>query len=102
MTFLRCQSCRRELPREGIKYVVEVRSFADFDGYLEEYPGDIDDGLEELLDAMENIDPGSMEEDVYMEHTYIVCKSCRDRFARDPFHTEAITDEEEIVKGTLH
>ncbi|VAW34896.1 hypothetical protein MNBD_DELTA02-919 [hydrothermal vent metagenome] len=102
MTIFRCQSCRRELPSDGMKYVVEVRSFADFDGYLEQYPGDIDDGLEELLDAMENIDPCTMEDEVYMEHTYIVCKSCRDRFARDPFHTETFADAVELAKGTLH
>ncbi len=102
MTVLRCQGCGRELPRGGLKYIVELKSFADFDGYLEEYPGDIEDGIDELLDAMEDVDPNTLEEDVYMERTYVVCKLCRDRFARDPFHDSGYEEGEYAAKGTLH
>ncbi|MBI5599173.1 MAG: hypothetical protein HY890_05480 [Deltaproteobacteria bacterium] len=102
MTMLRCQGCGRELSRGGLKYIIEVKSFADFDGYIEEYPGDVEDGIHELLDAIENVDPKTLEEDVYMERTYILCKSCRDRFSDDPFHTGESVPEGEVSKGTVH
>jgi hypothetical protein len=76
MEKIKCQSCGRELPPGSLKYVVEVKSFADFDGYLEEYEGDIDEGISELLDAMENIDADTLEEDISKELVYILCKRC--------------------------
>lgn len=102
MTLLRCQSCGRELSRGGLKYVVEVKSFADFDGYLEDYPGDIEEGVNELLDSMENMDSASIEDDVYQEMFFIVCKSCRDRLISDPFHTGSLRLQPDEGKGTLH
>jgi hypothetical protein len=55
-----CHSCGKELPRGSLKYVIEIKSFADFDGYLEEYPGDVEEGINDLLDAIEHADPGSI------------------------------------------
>lgn len=102
MEHLRCQSCGRDLPQGSLKYVVEVRSFADFDGYLEEYEGDIDEGISELLDAMENLDPDGLEEDISKELFYILCKRCRDKFMNDPFQTGNTIFEGDDVKGTVH
>jgi hypothetical protein len=103
MLITSCNCCGRELLEGGLKYVVEVRSFADFDGYLEEFGGDnIEDGINELLDTVESMDVDSLEEDVYQVHTYILCKGCRDRFASDPFQTGKPVAEFVDNKGTLH
>ncbi|MFQ5736492.1 MAG: hypothetical protein ACE5GY_06465 [Thermodesulfobacteriota bacterium] len=102
MQKFRCHSCSRELPGGSLKYIVEIRSFADFDGYLEEYDGDVEEGINDLLDAMENIDLKKLEEDVSNELIYILCKSCRDKFTNDPFHSGRAQFEGEEVKGTIH
>ena len=102
MSEIRCHCCGKELPDGGLKYIVEVKSFADFDGYLEDYPGEVEDGINELLDAMENMDPSSLEEDVYQELVYLLCKGCRDRFINDPFQTGEFVRAAEEVKGTIH
>lgn len=102
MEKLRCHKCGRELPKGSLKYVVEVRSFADFDGYLEEYDGNIEEGINELLNIMEGIDPEVLEDDVSSEYIYILCKSCRDRFVEDPFQSGRIRFSSEDAKGTLH
>ena len=102
MNAMRCHSCGKELKKGGLKYVVEIKSFADFDEYLEEYPGSVEDGIDELLDAMENVDTKNLEDDVYRERTYVLCKSCRDRFSDNPFHAGSPMIEEERDKGTLH
>lgn len=102
MQKLRCHSCGRELPKGSLKYILEIRSFADFDGYLEDFEGDIEEGINDLLDVMEGMDPKTLEEDVSKEQIYILCKACRDRFTNDPFQTGRHIFEGEDVKGTIH
>ena len=102
MAELRCNSCGSMLPRGGLKYVIELKSFADFDGYLEEYPGDIEDGINELLDSMENMPTETLEEEVFQELVFILCKNCRERFVDDPFNRGHHHEEEHVNKGHLH
>jgi len=102
MQKLRCHCCGRELPKGQLKYILEIRSFADFDGYLEDYQGEVEEGINDLLDAMENIDPKTLEEDVSKELIYILCKSCLDKFNSDPFQTGKVAFVGEDIKGTIH
>jgi len=102
MQTLRCHICSKELPKGSLKYIVEIRSFADFDGYLEEYEGDMEEGINDLLDAMENVDTNTLEEDVSKELIYILCKSCSDKFTSDPFCSGKVSFSNEEVKGTIH
>jgi hypothetical protein len=102
MAVSKCQSCARELHEGHLKYVVEVRSFADFDGYLEEYEGDIEEGINDLLDAVENMDEESLEDDVYQVQVFILCKGCRDKFSNDPFRNGHKMMEFEDLKATIH
>lgn len=102
MERLRCHNCGRELTQGSLKYVVEIRSFADFDGYLEEYEGDVEEGINELLAVMGGLDPEVLEEDVSSEYVYVLCKSCRDRFVEDPFQTGQSGFDQDSIKGTIH
>jgi hypothetical protein len=97
-----CHGCGKELPKGAMKYIVEIKSFADFDGYLEEYPGDVEEGINELLDVLEHADPKTLEEDVFQEFIYILCKGCRDKFTSDPFKAGKMVFEREEAKGTIH
>ena len=99
---IKCNCCGCDLPKGGLKYIIEIKSFADFDGYLEDYPGDMEEGLNDLLDAMENIDTRTMEEDVYQELIYILCKDCRKKFTTDPFCTTPDMFDGQGIKGTVH
>src|SRR3972149_9596273 len=102
MQKLRCHGCGVELDTGSLKYVVEIRSFADFDGYLEEYEGDVEEGINSLLDAMDALDEKALEEDISKELGYILCKKCRDRFMNDPFQTGNVMFRGDDVKGTVH
>lgn len=98
---VRCHCCGKELPFGSVKYVIEVKSFADFDGYIEEFAGDVEEGINELIESIEQCDPKNLEDDVYEEFIYLLCKQCRDRFANDPFNTGRPMFREE-AKGTVH
>ncbi len=102
MEKLRCHKCGRELPAGSLKYVLEVRSFADFDGYLEECEGDVEEGINELLNVMSGMDSDMLEDDISSELVFILCKGCRDRFVDDPFQTGRPHASGDAVKGTLH
>jgi hypothetical protein len=102
MAASKCQCCARELHEGHLKYVVELRSFADFDGYLEEYEGDIEEGINDLLDAVESMDEESLEDDVYQVQVFILCKGCRDKFSNDPFQSGHKATEFEDLKATIH
>ena len=102
MQKLRCHGCGAELSKGSLKYIVEIRTFADFDGYLEEHGDNVDEGINELLLAMEEMDPKALEEDVIKDFIYILCKSCRDRFADDPLKSGMAEFEGSDVKGRVH
>ncbi|MBI5233154.1 MAG: hypothetical protein HY880_02240 [Deltaproteobacteria bacterium] len=97
-----CHSCGKELHDGSLKYVLEIRSFADFDGYLEDYDGDIEDGINDILDAIENMDEQALEDDVYHSVVYLLCKDCREKFTRNPLKSLGVPCETEEVKGTIH
>jgi len=99
---LRCNGCGRDLAKGSLKYIVEIRTFADFDGYLEDYGDNVDDGINELLSAMEEMDAKALEEDVVKDFIYILCKRCRDRFADDPLKSGTAIFEDSDVKGRVH
>lgn len=99
---LRCNCCGRELYEGGLKYVVEVQTFADFDGYLDEHGDDVEQSINELLQTMEGMDQERLEEEVTSEHVYILCKTCRDRFIEDPFKAEHGCYDPLAAKGTVH
>ncbi|GMR04817.1 MAG: hypothetical protein BMS9Abin23_0728 [Thermodesulfobacteriota bacterium] len=102
MDKLRCHGCGRELESGALKYVIEIKSFADFDGYLEEYEGDIEEGINMLLDAMENMDVKKLEEDISKDIVLILCKKCRDNFMNDPLQTGTTFLQGEDIKHMLH
>ena len=102
MNKMRCYSCSKELSEGSLKYVVEVKSFADFDGYLEDYPGDAESGMVELLKELEDIDQKILEDEVYQEMVFILCKACRDKFYKSLLYTSTPIGVDREIKGTFH
>ncbi len=79
-----CLRCAKRLPEGSLKYVVDIRVYADFDGVLN-FPGeDIEEEVHRLMGKIERMDPGELEKDVYQEMAFLVCKGCRDTFVEDP------------------
>jgi hypothetical protein len=79
-----CLRCRKRLPEGSLKYVVDIRVYADFDGVLNLPGGDIEEEVHRLMGEIERMDPGELEKDVYQEMAFLLCKGCRDRFVEDP------------------
>ena len=81
-----CHRCAKDLPPGSLAYVAHVRVYADFDGVIREPEEEIDQHLERIFKEAERSDPLELEKEVYEEFTLLLCKSCRDRFAREARH----------------
>jgi len=81
-----CFRCGKSFQPGSLFYVVHIKVFSGFDGILSEQAEGIDQQLQSLIEAAENMDPKELEKEVYEEITLIVCKSCRDRFMDDIRH----------------
>jgi hypothetical protein len=102
MDHFRCQRCEKEFHHESPRYIVEIKSFEDFDGLLEDTTGKIDGEIIDLLKQIEDIDLQALEDDAYQEIRFILCKDCKDQFVRNPFHPYKDYLYIEETKGTIH
>jgi len=102
MSNFKCQCCDQENPPGGLKYVVEIKSFADFEGYIEGNDGEAESSVNDLLMYMDDIDQQVLEDDVYQEMRFTVCKDCRDKFLKNPFQIYKEYFYKEEFRGTLH
>ncbi len=102
MEKLNCQNCGVSINPESLKYVVEIRSFADFDGYIGDDPDEgLEEGINTFLDAMDSMDLTKVE-DLTTDLVLILCKKCRDNFMSDPLQTGIQTTLGDDFKPILH
>jgi len=81
-----CMRCGKELHPGTLGYVVEIKTYADFDGVLIEPEGDIVGELEAMLKKVEEMGPDEAEKDIFEEFSLLLCRSCRDRFVDEAKH----------------
>lgn len=81
-----CMRCGKRLHPGTLGYVVEIKTYADFDGVLIEPEGDLEGELEAMLKKLEELDPEEAEKDVFEEFSLLLCRSCRDRFVDEAKH----------------
>ncbi len=62
-----CFRCAKHLPPGGLKYVVHIRVFADFDGVLSVPEGDMEAELGRILEEIESRNLDDLEQEVYQE-----------------------------------
>jgi hypothetical protein len=80
-----CIRCGKLLPSGSLKYIVDLRVYADFDGVLIDEE-EVQDNIGRLLEAIEIKGQVELEEEVYLHQVYLICKDCRDRFLSNPLN----------------
>jgi hypothetical protein len=83
----RCCGCGKELPEGQLRYVVNIRAVADFDGVLPKISGDLEEEIASALAEAEQMDSCELEKDVHQEVTFFLCKRCKEEFMSDPLDT---------------
>lgn len=78
-----CQKCGRRLRPGELRYQVKIEIISAFDGYLPESDEDIDAELSRLIEAVTRQDPEEAAKDVAQTIFLVICRSCRNRLARE-------------------
>ena len=89
MTETFCAGCGRALTEGSLKYIVQIKIFSDFDGYIP-YSEDSSGEMQRLLEEVEDMDAQELEDDVYQELSVCLCINCKKKFTKG-----LITGEEE-------
>lgn len=83
---LRCIRCGKRLKKGGLKYNIKLEVASDFDGYLEDFSNKplnyLEKRLKSLEQDLEKRTEKELEEDVYIQKSFLVCEECRDLFVR--------------------
>ncbi|MFH1624653.1 MAG: hypothetical protein ABID54_05790 [Pseudomonadota bacterium] len=87
MSYEICFRCGSKVLVGGLKYIINITIWADFDGTLLEPEGDVGDEIQRLLKKIENLDQETLEKDVCQDLQFIVCKRCKDQWVQDLLNT---------------
>lgn len=98
-----CACCSKVIEPKGIKYILDIKSFADFDGILDDDKDEnIEEGVKEALHDISMKTEEELEREVYSDNIYILCKLCRDRFIEDPFGPSGKEIDRNLREGSIH
>jgi len=68
--------------KEGeLKYRINIKVSSDFNGILDESEENLE--ISELMKEIENREPEELEDEVYKEINFLLCKPCRDYFVKE-------------------
>jgi hypothetical protein len=87
-----CDLCKRLIdPDEDMRYVVKIEVYAALDAMADDDEDDRDNLLEmqQILQRMEDMEDGTVGEDVYQTLRFDLCPECRRRFVKNPLGRES-------------
>lgn len=68
-----CHGCGRPLAPGSLKYIVQIKVYADFDGFLSIADGeDLEAEMDRILKEIQRRDPREMEEEVHQEIDFLM------------------------------
>lgn len=81
-----CDRCGAYLSEGSMKYSVHIQILSDFDGVILYEGGDITEEAQKIFEQVEDLDENELEEEIFQELTFVLCGTCKIKFARDPFN----------------
>lgn len=86
MIYQSCMRCGKVLKPGSLKYLVNIKVVADFDGIINESDNNSEEMITEILNEIEEIEAEELERDVYEEFNLVLCKVCKDLFVSNPLN----------------
>jgi hypothetical protein len=84
-----CSGCGKRFVRKAASWNMLIKLWADFDGdidYADKSDKEIDATLDRLLERISYLDAKTLEDEIYQEIRFRLCKDCRDRFVANPLN----------------
>jgi hypothetical protein len=86
-----CDSCKREIDLEGLRYSVKIEVNATLDPIAEDEADDDRDHLLEVQEILEQLETSDgVGDDVHLEARYDLCPDCCRKFRLNPLGRESI------------
>lgn len=86
-----CDSCKREIDPEGLRYSVKIEVNATLDPLAEDEADDDRDHLLEVQEILEQLETSDgVGDDVHLEACYDLCPDCCRKFRLNPLGRESI------------
>src|SRR3990172_3617907 len=77
----RCLKCGKKFKESELKYKINIMVSSTFDGILNEKDEDLE--LDAIVNEIKKREPEELEDEVYKEINFVLCKPCRDFFVKD-------------------
>ena len=82
-----CDMCGVRLELTDLRYVLKMNIFAAYDTMKIE-PSDLgrdyEEEIQRLIEKMQGMNPKELEEDVFKQFTFDLCRSCQQKFLKKP------------------
>ncbi|MBI5118952.1 hypothetical protein HZA56_20990 [Candidatus Poribacteria bacterium] len=95
MKYYECDICGQRIEPKELRYVVKTTIFAAYDTLeieLTDLARDYTEEIRSLIEKMEHMDPKELQEDVFKEFSFDLCRSCQQKFLRNPLGNNARPD----------
>lgn len=87
LKYYTCDKCGDRIERNDLRYVLKMNIFAAYDKLeieISDLTKDYENEIEKLVKEMEQMDPKQLEEDVFKQMSFDLCRKCQQSFIRDP------------------
>jgi len=92
-----CDMCGARIEPVELRYVLKMNLFAAYDTMKIE-PSDLERDYEEeihkLIEKMEGMNPKELEEDVFKQLVFDLCRNCQQKFLKNPLGPSGKTAED--------
>ncbi len=82
-----CDMCGTRIGADELRYKLKLSVVAAYDTLkigLADLATDYEDEIRKLVEEMKHMDPRQLEEDVFKELNFDLCRSCQQRFIKNP------------------
>ncbi len=87
MKYYTCDRCGARIERDDLRYVLKMSIFAAYDTLkigLADLAEDYEEEIKKIVEEMKNMDPKQLEEDVFKELNFDLCRPCQQKFIKNP------------------
>jgi type II restriction/modification system DNA methylase subunit YeeA len=88
--YYRCDLCGTRIEASELRYVLKMNIFAAYDKLqieLSDLEKDYQNEIRKLIEEMEQMDPKQLEEDVFKQFNFDLCRRCQQEIIKNPLES---------------
>lgn len=99
MKYYTCDRCGVRIESTELRYVLKMNIFAAYDTMkleASDLERDYEEEIQKLIKKMEGMNPKELEEDVFKQLTFDLCRACQQKFLKNPLGASEKANETEF------